>query len=215
MEPVHAPLETVIQRCVEEAKRREKSLKGFCYELFRRGFDERNGEAFRAVTVQYRRFVLKRLGAGQARAEEMADDTFARFWVTLHARPIAERFPHVGSLLKFLSLCARSVLLDTLRQDKRASRLSEVESLPLPDWVDRLHEAEQQIDHDKRWQPVVAWYALLTDEREKRVFELSYLRGLSPLQICAQFPDEFPEVAVINAIKDRLFKRLRRALGGG
>ena len=217
------PMPALIAGCQRESFSGRDQERGFCFELFRRALQEKNEVAWEAVEQQYGALVS--LWCYEATREELppeeidlfARSAFIRFWQTLSAREEAleQQFAHIGAILSYLRQCALTVIHDHNRELRRRERIrrkffrvsSGIEPRAFEDnLVDEMEQA-QLIERIIHWIKVY-----VDDEREQLVLRLSYEEGLAPRRIAAQHAGLFTNVAEVHQIKERVIRRLRRAM---
>jgi RNA polymerase sigma factor (sigma-70 family) len=219
---IDLPLEHIIHGCSKEAERQDRTSEaGYCFELFRRALEDQDDGAWEAIQSQYNRLVLQWCYAfenslDQIEGEEIAREALERFWRTLRTVHIADRFDHVGALLKYLNQCVISTILDHRRQEERKRRLMERIKLfeapaqfsPSPE-----REALDRMVHEEQFQRIRDWIqSNITDPKEQLVLRDSFEYDLKPSEIAQRHPEIFPDVQTVRQIKERILKRLRRAL---
>jgi DNA-directed RNA polymerase specialized sigma24 family protein len=203
--------EAIVQGCQAEATRPRTEESGYCFELFRRALEEEEPAAWLAIERQYRQLIL-RWGCDCApdmpsqEVEQTVTAVWLRFWQALAhpTEPFTRRFGHIGAVLSYLKQCTASVLLDHKRHRQRLDATTY--TLPVQDATERL-EQEQLLQQVRRW-----IRTSVTDAQEQLVLYLSYQAGLSPAEIAARYPQEFPDAHSVRRIKERILKRARRAL---
>ena len=182
-------------------------------ELFRRAICERDEEAWRAIIEQYRGIVVaairRRPAATQLREDDMywVNRAFQRFWVAVRPERF-EQFAELPAVLRYLSMCAASVLLDDLRARRGFQFLSLDEAGP--------HSA-RAADHgdlvSSRLDAAALWGAVreaLPDDTDRLVAQLSFIGALTPREIFARHRDRFETVNDVYRVKRNLMERLRR-----
>jgi hypothetical protein len=210
------PLAEIAARCREETARflrREEAEDTFCFELFRRAVVERVAVAWEAVYDQYQGIVLawvRRHPLSGASAEDDAywvNRTFDRFWSAVGPERFVA-FPTMAAVLRYLKMCAHSVLMD----DVRARHLTRLEPL-----IDQDAEADTTPDTADVVVDALAGSALwdminaaMQDEAERRVAYCCFVLDLRPREVQAQYPDLFGSVDDVYRIKRNLIDRLRR-----
>lgn len=219
---INLPLNEIIQGCAQEASRQDRSSEtGYCFELFRRALEHQDEDAWRAIQHQYNRLVLQWCYAfeadlTQSEGEDMAREALERFWRTLRSVQIADRFEHVGALLKYLNQCVISTILDHRRQEERKRRLMErikFFEAPVQFSASPEREALERIVHEEQFERIREWVRNnITDSREQLVLQESFEYDMKPSEIAQRHPDVFPDVQIVRQIKERILKRLRRAL---
>ena len=220
MELRQTPLAELIGACREETSkflRHQPARDEFCFELIRRALGEADQEAWHAVFAQYRGMVLAWIRQHPAsftvreEADYWVNRTFERFWTAMGPERLA-LFPGLPAVLRYLKLCAHSVLLDAARTRGTA------QLVPLSDHaargaatgevVDAEDLAAGQVAGQELWQVVSAE---LQDEAERLVAYLCLVRDLKPREVYERHPDRFAGVADVYRVKRNLLDRLRRS----
>ncbi len=198
--------------CGEETARylrREPYAERYCLELFRRAVAERDDEAWEAVYRQYLPVVRRWLSLRPDDGDEETAAAFERFWRAVDGAKFA-RFGSLASVLQYLKMCALTARMDAAR----AARASSAEE-PLSDATQLIGDGENVEDAvTERAGAAELWAVVqgcLNDERERLVIYLSCVVGLSPRDVCARHPREFPQVAEVYRLKRNVLDRLRRA----
>ena len=182
-------------------------------ELFRRAICERDDEAWRAIIEQYHGVVLATIRRHPAATQPREDDmywvnrAFQRFWIAIRPERF-EQFTELPAILRYLSMCAASVLLDDLRARRGFHFVSLDDAEP--------HSAPEA-DHgdvvSRRLDAAALWAAVreaLPDDTDRLVAQLSFIGALSPREIFARHPDRFETVNDVYRVKRNLMERLRR-----
>ena len=196
----------------QRGETRESSAR---YELFRRAISERDEAAWQVVIELYRRFLTaqarRRLvpGTSVQDGRYYVDRAFERFWRgTRDGR--FEQFENLASILKYLTLCLASEVIDQARARRRHAWV------PLDDEIC----GRQQVGGNPEDQIIgqlarrELWQAInreLVDDAERIVARLSFVAGLSPREIQALHPDTFLSATDIYRVKRNLIERLRRS----
>ncbi len=211
------PTEAVAQRCRAEAAELgcdEWTADACALELLRRALNEGDVAAWRAFAARYRALVLSTVKRQPVFALVHEDENFwvdrtlERFW-SAAGRHRLHRFPNMPAVLRYLRLCARSVLLDEVRArrptrhvcladgEESGARVEYVESMVLG-----------KVAAHELWRVILAE---LQTEPERLVARLSLVAGLSPRHIQARYPDRYADVGQVYRIKRNVFDRLRRS----
>src|SRR5215210_3760781 len=220
MELRRMSLAEVARMCREETAKflhRLPSRDEFCYELLRRAIGERDQAAWDAVFAQYRGVVLawvRQHPAGSAVREDdeyWVNRTFERFWSAVGPERFA-LFPNLATVLRYLKMCAHSVLLDAVRA------LGPQPPVPLTEQAVATGAAGGVVDAEAVAAGEVAvqelWRAIdgeLHDEAERTVAHLCLVLDLKPREVYERHPDRFADVADIYRVKRNLLERLRRS----
>jgi hypothetical protein len=215
-------LDAVVEGCRSESGQSRSEESGYCFELFRRALEDQEPAAWMAIDHQYKNLILHWMyncspDLPREELDEIVPEALPKFWkiLTQSTIPLAERFAHVGAILKYLKQCAISVLRDHERRLERwervQTRLESTTYLTSP--IENEQELLTRVDQEKLLQLVRKWVeTYVTDSQERLVLSLSFESGLSPAQIFEHYPQEFPDVQAVRRIKERLLKRARRAL---
>jgi hypothetical protein len=213
-------------QCAQETDRflnRRDHDPRYCFELFRRAIEEGSEQAWKLLFGQYRSLVSSWAKRHRAfptcgeEAEYVVNRAFERMWSALTpatgkaGSPSAfAKFPDLKSLLRYLQMCVHSVIIDLGR--RAGPPLISLEDLdPVLERVLLGQQAgAKPYDNLQREQ---FWQALalrLKSDQELRVLSASFLLGLKPREILAQYPEEFGSIREVYRIKENLLARLRR-----
>lgn len=189
--------------------RREAYSERYSLELFRRAIVERDEAAWAAVYDQYADIMRKWLGAAPGEAAEDIPAAFARFWQAVDAGKFAG-FGSLSAVLQYLKMCSHTARLDRIRAMRPAAKDSSLDdaAYSVSSGEDVEASTVERLDGEALWKAV---QAVLPDERERTVVQLSYLAGLTPRDICARYAHEFPDVNEVYRLKRNALERLGRA----
>lgn len=214
-QPNHLPLSELTTRCQEETARYFKTQTSdgrYCHEIFRRAVVEKDQRAWGVIVEHYTPLVLHWLKRGNrlAKVDESPDalinETFVKFWNAMSPEKFA-RFPELKSLLRYLELCAGSVMLDWLRRSRREN--ADID----PDYPagNRSPDGGGSADGGIFWSELLELiYQRLKNNDEKLVFQAMFVWGMKPSEICEEWPGRFPSVKRINQIRQNFIDRLSR-----
>ncbi len=220
----HLSTKTIIQGCQAESNQPRSRETGYCFELFRRALEDKEQIAWEAIDEQYRHLILYWIcdhspDLPQEEIEQVAPEALPKFWqaLTRSAVPLTSRFRHIGEILKYLKQCTISVLRDYERRIQRVERvkkcLETADQSTLCQQADAEQELLARINREQLLQLVREWVkTCVTDCQERKVLCLSYEYGLTPAEIAAHYPRDFPDAQTVRRIKERILKRARRAL---
>jgi hypothetical protein len=203
------------RRCREEVERflrRESSRDTFGLELFRRAVCEHDDRAWTAIFDQYGGLVRAWLQRHPAwlsvddDADYCVNCTFERFWVAVDSDRFAS-FPSLAAVLRYLKLCAHSVLLDALRVREGTRRLSCVQQVAEMRASGDAMAPCDGVMANELWNAVVA---AAQDEKEILVARLCLVLGMKPGEVYALHPERFADVVEVYGTKRNLLDRLRR-----
>jgi hypothetical protein len=142
--------------------------------------------------------------------------TFERFWIAVGPEQFG-RFGDLAGLLRFLKVCAQSVLLDAARAQGAAPRLdARTTGTSAAAGAAGSEPAAPDVEAGTagRLAGRDLWRAIaqeLSDPTEHLVVYLSFALGQQPREILERYPDRFPAVVDIYRIKRKLLERLRRS----
>lgn len=214
-------LEEVVKKCTEESRHSRQEEVGFCFEVFRRAFDDHDAAAWGAIERQYFPLLFNWARARtetKEDAETLAREALVKGWRVLSGStvPLADRFAHTGAVLRYLYQCVVTAALDQQRQARGRQLLRERLEASTGEASGAIHPGEQILDRlcqEQRIKRVRQWLdEAITDPQEKRVLALTFEEDLSPSEIVMRFPLEFPDAQSVNRIKERVLKRARRAV---
>jgi len=211
----------ISSNCHEESRQKlPKNARSFCFELFRRAFDEADERAWAALQSQYHKLTISWIHKASgnrlepAVIEDLTQDTFIRFWRTLTKRsaPFEQYFKHIGAILGYLKRCAVTTYLDWQRRASREARLTAV--LKNHDGYNpQLRLEQSNLENQETIQVVQQWiHKNVTDDRDRLVLQLSFEKGLKPSAIAAEYPQLFSGALEVRRMKERILKRIRRSL---
>lgn len=218
-------LEHIVSGCAGEAQRERRQEQGFCFELFRRALASGSAQAddaWQAIQQQYGRLIGRWVAeTAYARADlageqidELAHDALVRCWRSLTApgRDLAADFKHIGDVLKYVQQCAITTVLDHQRRAQRQQRLEPRVQAALEPEAQEDGPLQHAI-RSERQAAVRRWVDQhVTDPREQIVLRLSFETGWAPLEIAGRYPTLFDNAQAVSRIKERLLKRMARAL---
>jgi hypothetical protein len=210
------PLATITARCREETARflrREVTEDAFCFELFRRAVVDRATAAWEAIYEQYRGIVLAWVRRHPMAAAIDEDDaywinrTFERFWGAVGPERFVA-FPGMAALLRYLKMCAHSVLMDEMRV-RHGSRLAPLtdEDAEIGTSPDTAGAVISSLAGSALWDVI---QAALPDETERQVAYCCFALDLKPREVYERHHDLFGSVDDVYRIKRNLLDRLRR-----
>jgi DNA-directed RNA polymerase specialized sigma24 family protein len=133
---------------------------------------------------------------------------FERFWRAIDHDKFA-RFGSLAGVLSYLKMCVHTTAIDharALRLSEGQQSLDTAISAASPESVES--SVAEKVDGASFWRRI---QSALDDERASRVLYLSYVIGLTPREIIARHPEEFPDVANVYQIKRNALDRLRRS----
>ena len=208
----------ISHRCARETElffRRQSYDPRFCFELFRRAIEGRNQQAWEAIYTQYRPQVavwVNRHSAFPDSGEEVqyfVNRAFEKMWIALTPDKLSH-FPNLKSLLRYLQMCVHSVIVDQVRRAEQAVVGLQAEDLVAEgvtggqvvekQALDRVHRQELWDQIDSR----------LRSEKERQVVYGSFVLGLKPRELYAQFQETFRDVNEVYRVKENVLARLRR-----
>lgn len=203
-------------RCQAETERffqQQEYDPRFCFELFRRaaGNDQLAWERVYACYLPLVTGWVKRHSAypiSDETPDYFANRAFERLWSALEQRGF-QRFENLASVLRYLQLCVHSVIID----HNRAAELDEVQ-------LEARHQEAANpsgetlegslLDRSRRSELWIYLESCLNDEQERTVVYCSFVLGLKPRQIEAQFQSLFDDVTDVYRVKQNVLARLQR-----
>ncbi|MCX7791765.1 MAG: sigma-70 family RNA polymerase sigma factor [Chloroflexaceae bacterium] len=209
-------LPSLARRAQSESQRfyrREEYDQRYAYELFRRALVEGDNAAWRCIFEQYTPLVehwVRRTGAFTVSGETsdyFVGAAFIRFWRAIPPERF-DTFPTLAALLNYLRRCAACVVIDAARSQSFADLLPEEQINWNQQRLGRIdEEATERVGREEFWRLIDG---LLTSEAERVVVRCSYLLGMKPGEIYAQWRNLFASVEEIYLLKRQVLSRLRR-----
>jgi len=208
----------IAHRCTQETDlffQRQRYDPRYCLELFRRAIVEHSEKAWKLIYIQYRPLVVgwtarhPAFGDCGEEVQFFVNRAFERMWSALSPVKFG-RFPNLKSVLRYLQMCVNSVIIDHVRKATLV-QVSIDEVGPIVEEAAHLqHSSPQPLDMVHRqefWQVV---QSRLNNEQERKVVYGSFLLGLKPREVCAQYQDIFADVREVYRVKENVLGRLRR-----
>ena len=216
-EPRGMELTSLARRALAESRRfyrHEEYDPRYAYELFRRALVERDDAAWALLFEQYTPLVehwVRRTGAFTVSGETsdfFVSAAFTRFWRAIPAERFGS-FPTIASLLNYLRRCATCVVIDSARAHSYADLLPE----EAVNWNNQRmayadEEATEQVSREEFWHLVDG---LLTSEAERVIVRCSYLLGMKPGDIFAEWGRLFSCIEEVYTLKRSILTRLRKS----
>lgn len=211
------PLEELIAAVEAQREsylRGEPSSQECALELLRRAISEHDDAAWEAVIQQFGGMIRAKIRRHPARASVSGDEdywlnlTFERFAAAVSSEKLAG-FSDLPAVLRYMAMCAHSVMMDELRcrRRRRETSLDEVpDDLILESDVERAVLSE--LAASELWDAVMQEIA---DPQEGIVARLSFVRGYKPAEIHAEHPESFPTIHHVYRAKRNLVDRLRKS----
>ncbi|HEX6386489.1 MAG TPA: sigma-70 family RNA polymerase sigma factor, partial [Anaerolineae bacterium] len=133
---------------------------------------------------------------------------FEKMWRVLTPEKFSD-FPDLKSLLRYLQMCVHSVIVDAVRRQEQTQPLDEVRQAavhnlgaqPVEEWV------LGQVQREELWSFLLE---RLKDEKEEKVVYGSFVLGLKPSQLYAEFEETFESVNEVYRVKENVMARFRR-----
>ena len=209
------PLPAVIQRCREETALYYQGRKHdarFCFELFRRAFEDENQGAWAAINKRYAAQIESwvRLFLNNNAKKEDVDDlvngSLARFWAGIVRGNL--QFDSLARILAYLKKVTFSEVSDVGRKRKSdALKYSGEFDLHAPSDDDPEETARANVRAKRFWEEILK---RAKNEQERVYARLGWMLGYTPKQISAEKEDLFPSVDVVNQTRANYIARLRR-----
>lgn len=210
-------LGAIAKRCAEETERffRQLAYDGqYCFELFRQALSQRNEEAWGYLYHQYESLVSgwitqhPQFRLTQESTDYFVNGIFTSMWKSCTPERFA-LFPNLPATLAYLKSCVHTNISNYMRKqqlpqvdlnDEQTEHKSSTAPLPTVTVLD-------QMERDELWHVI---QDLLKNDKEARVMDLYFVKGLKPREIHSQHPDEFESVREVYRIKQNLMERLAR-----
>jgi DNA-directed RNA polymerase specialized sigma24 family protein len=186
---------------------------GYCYELFRRAFVDRNDYSWERIFQIYRPLVANwvsrhnGLRAAGDTVDFFINSAFDRIWSAVDADKFSQ-FQDLASILRYFQLCVHSVIVDHARRNQ-------IKTLDLEIWANQPppnsplieQHVTDELERLRLWDMIVG---LMRSEKEIIVLRYSYVYDFKPSEIYAAYPDEYESLDEVYRVKRNLLNRLRR-----
>jgi DNA-directed RNA polymerase specialized sigma24 family protein len=202
-------------RCSEETAkylRHETIRDEFGLELFRRAICERDEAAWETIFVAYRGIVrawIQRHPAWSTLNDDIdywVNRAFERLWVAIDRDRFAS-FPNLAAVLRYLKLCAHSVILDELRVQGAMRLASSIDTFGGNSLPDSASAPLDDVTCDELLNAVIS---AAQTEAERVIAHLCFGLDMRPRDVYARYPDQFASIAEVYCTKRNLLDRLRR-----
>ena len=190
------------------------------FELLRRAICDRDDDAWAAVLERYGRLVRSWVRQHPTLREHPGDEdarvnrVFERFWRAVTPLRFAQ-FPNLASLLMYLKMCAGTVALDEVRSASRRPSVSldtlldDNPDFPCPRADENPEREVFEIEGAQ-----IVWALIeraLPHESDRLLAYLSFVAGLTPACVHAQYAHLFSSVHEVYRRKATILERLRRS----
>jgi DNA-directed RNA polymerase specialized sigma24 family protein len=215
------PLASIAQRCQQESARFFQQASNdprFCYEVFRRAIVQHMGNAWTLIYTQYAPLVSSwvehhvNFAVSGEEAGYFVNRAFEKMWSALSPDKFAN-FPDLKSLLRYLQLCTHSVIIDHTRVRAHRRLATSLSTSDPEDHSDSYGDAGieedilDELERQQFWQRI---QQRLKSEEEHRLLYYRFAFDLMPREICARFPEEFPDVKEVYKMLQKILDRLGR-----
>lgn len=206
--------------CAQETnnfQNRQQHDPQYCFEIFRRAVTQRDQQAWDAIYAQYHQQVLRWIRRNpmlpmlEEEEQYFVNRTFERMWGVLTPKKWA-KFPDLKSVLRYLQMCANSVMVDYSRQKEQTTVQAAVDEAEAERMSGGDPPVESQVMTEEQRQGLWALVqAELKDEREVKVIYAKFVLGLKPAQIANHFSKLFADVNEVYRASENAMSRLRRS----
>jgi hypothetical protein len=182
----------------------------YAFEIFRRSVVENDGAGWRVLLWLYGPQVAAWCSRASNHQQQNLDDltarTWERFWRTYTAEKLA-RAHGLAGVLRYLKLCAVSVVMDASRRHSLSASLDQIPDFHVDGSPTPADLAIDGVAQQSFWQIV---QSRLRDDAERVLIYLRYVMGCRPADIHVQRPDLFPSIQDVYRVTRNVLDRLRR-----
>lgn len=209
-EILNLPVKELKAKCAEQTQlyyKRKKHNMMFCYELFRRFFEEgceaSLGAFYAVYKPQIRHWIKchKYFPGIEAGMDETISDSLSHFVFALRRHSFGD-FASIGALLAYWRICVHSVIMLQWRKIERRKALEQAVPLPRDENI-----PERDILKNTIWKRVCA---VLSSEPDRLLARLVYIYGMKPRQIAAEYPGIWSESDAVRVAQQRIKRRLQK-----
>ena len=202
------------QRCAQETQnyfQKQPVETGYCLELFRRAIVRRDKEAWDAVYIQYKpqveRWVYRHpdIARVDEEAQDFTNQAFARFSKHFTEEKLTAS-KSLASVLSYLQLCVHGAIMDCLRKMR-------FEQSEIDETIEKRKDPNPEASPEESLQGKELWQLILTrlkDKKEYTVIYATFIEGLTPAQILAEYPGVFRDSADLYQCKANVLARRGR-----
>jgi len=215
----HMAVENLATRCAQETDLYFNS-KGFdpryCFELFRRAIESKDGQAWGVLMLQYQplvaRWVEKWLNkypdifSFNEESQDFVAQAFERFWVSYTPAKFEHAQSSLPAVLKYLQMCVNGALADTWRKLHRLKIEQDA-------WEDGEELSEPALTPEDHLQSDEFWQYIQKKAKNLKEYKVMYAYfylDLSPREILVEYPKEFSSIKEIYQHKANFMERLER-----
>ncbi|MCB9420733.1 MAG: sigma-70 family RNA polymerase sigma factor [Ardenticatenaceae bacterium] len=209
----------VRHRCAQETDRffsRQEHDPRFCFELFRRAVLQRDELAWEFVYLQYRPLVARWIERHPAlplcgeEAQFFLNRAFEKMWQGLTPEKFAA-FDDLKSVLRYLQMCAHSVVIDFLRRKEQKALQDAVDEADMV-LVSEETAVEDQLTTELERKKLWGWLeGQFNNEKERLAIYGIFVLDLKPGEVVAEYGRVFQDVKEVYRAKENVFARLRRS----
>ncbi|MCB0063394.1 MAG: sigma-70 family RNA polymerase sigma factor [Caldilineaceae bacterium] len=209
-------LDELAQRCAAETERFFQRAgaqdNGYCFELMRRAFVERDDAAWDKVYAQYQGLVTGWIVAHPqfaATDEESAyflNAVFTSMWKSCTPERFS-RFPDLPALLAYLKSCVHTNIANHLRKRRVPVATMHEESTDVMAAHGMAGGVLDKLARAELWQLLDT---LLHNDKERLITDLYFIQGLKPRTIYEQAAAHFASIQEVYRVKQNLMERLSR-----
>ena len=205
-------IDRLVEQCKTEIERFRKSLEhidDYCYELFRRAFEDRNNEALASVYQVYYSFVMSwvhrhpAFDSGHMVDEYVVSDSMSQFIYNMRQKPLQD-FPNVGAIMGYLKKCVHSAVIAERRQQERHQFMEQVPDVMIEQSTGGI---ERQLMSAEIWDRIIQ---VLDDDEDVLLARLVFLQDLPPRAITDDYPHLWSDTNSVRVARQRITRKLRR-----
>lgn len=205
-------IDRLAERCQTETDRFRKSLdyvEAYCFELFRRAFDDSSSEALASVYQVYFPFVMSWVHRhpsfdSQRMVDEHAvSDSMSQFIYNMRRKPFQD-FANVSAIMAYLKKCVHTAVIAEYRQQEK-HRFTD--SLPEVVVGQATSGIERQLVAGEIWERIVA---VLEDDDDVLLARLVFLQDLPPRDIANDYAQHWADPNAVRVARQRVTRKLKR-----
>lgn len=219
MTPQQMKISALTTRCSQELDNflhDRDSDSRYGYELFRRALQQHDQLAWMAVLGVYENMVSNwvrqhpKFPIANEETTYFVNRAFERLWRNVALKEGKfDRFPNLPRILQFLKMCVNAAIID---DGLKLPPSGTVDPLPDHDHHSSRHfrveiSLTQQLNTSLFWQLIDA---KLQNNKEKTVIYASFLHGMKPREIYAEYSNMFDSARQVGNIKSNALRRLAR-----
>lgn len=203
-------IKILTDNCREQTQRyyrQEKHDTKYCYELFRRFFEDNCDKALNALYTVYKPHVWHWVKSHRyfykinATEDEIIIDSMSHFVFALRRHPFSH-FSTIGALLSYWRMCVNSIIMNQWHRNERRKALENA------GW-----DSKEVLSFDNNVLKTTIWervQKILQNSDDQMLARLIYLYDMKPRQIVKEHPEIWNDPDTVRVAQQRIKRHLKK-----